>query len=62
MSDFWVNFATYGDPNGAVAGAWLPYDPRRKPYMKFGVAGAEAGEGLMKEGYEVLEQIYRKER
>ncbi len=62
MSDFWVNFSTYGDPNGAIAGAWLPYDPRRKPYMKFGVAGAETGEGLMKEGYEVLEQIYRKER
>jgi para-nitrobenzyl esterase len=41
----WVNFAATGDPNGAGAPAWDPYDPARDNYLEFG------GEGLQKTGW-----------
>jgi para-nitrobenzyl esterase len=36
MSTYWTNFAIGGDPNGAGAPAWTPYDPSAEPYLELG--------------------------
>jgi para-nitrobenzyl esterase len=36
MSDYWVNFATTGDPNGKGLPQWTPYNREAEPYMDFG--------------------------
>lgn len=36
MSNYWVNFATTGDPNGAGLTRWPAYDPKTEPYMEIG--------------------------
>jgi para-nitrobenzyl esterase len=36
MSDYWVNFATTGDPNGKGSPKWAPYDRETEAYLDFG--------------------------
>lgn len=36
MSDYWVNFARNGDPNGEGLPQWVPYDQSGKKAMEFG--------------------------
>jgi para-nitrobenzyl esterase len=36
MSNYWVNFATTGDPNGKSLPKWTPYDRETEAYMDFG--------------------------
>lgn len=36
MSNYWVNFATTGDPNGKGLPRWTPYNINDEPYMDFG--------------------------
>ncbi len=36
MSDYWVNFATTGDPNGKGLPKWTPYTPETESYLDFG--------------------------
>jgi carboxylesterase type B len=40
MSDYWVAFATSGDPNGPPGAGqrtqWPVYDPRRDNYLELG--------------------------
>ena len=36
MSDYWVNFATTGNPNRKGLPAWTAYDQKSEPYMEFG--------------------------
>jgi para-nitrobenzyl esterase len=38
MSDYWVNFATTGDPNGKGSPRWAPYDRETEAYLDFGGA------------------------
>ncbi len=35
-TNYWVNFATTGDPNGKVLPKWTPYDPSAEAYLDFG--------------------------
>ena len=36
MMQYWVNFATNGDPNGKAVPSWTPYDEANEPYMDLG--------------------------
>lgn len=38
MSNYWVNFATTGDPNGKGLPGWAPYDREKEAYLDFGDA------------------------
>jgi len=62
MSDYWVNFATYGNPNADSASTWKKYSTATKNYMEFGPEGSRPGEGLMQGSYEAFENHYAKER
>ena len=62
ISNYWVNFATYGDPNGESPGAWPRYSDQAKGYLEFAAEGAKPGVGLMQDSYELFESIYQQER
>lgn len=36
ISNYWVNFATYGHPNGDGQPLWVPYDKENEYYMELG--------------------------
>jgi carboxylesterase type B len=36
MTNYWVNFAKTGDPNGKGLPKWTPYNASDEPYMDFG--------------------------
>jgi para-nitrobenzyl esterase len=38
MSNYWVNFATAGDPNGKGLPEWAPYNRETEAYLDFGDA------------------------
>jgi para-nitrobenzyl esterase len=38
ISNYWVNFAATGDPNGSGLPKWPPYDARTETYMELGDA------------------------
>lgn len=62
MSDQWVRFASYGNPNGVAQVSWPNYSLDVKGYMEFGSKGSRANSGLMQGKYEVFEDIYQRER
>ena len=62
MSDQWVRFASYGNPNGVSPVSWPNYSLDVKGYMEFGSKGSRANSGLMQGKYEVFEDIYQRER
>ena len=35
LTDYWTNFATFGDPNGKDGGAWGPYSVEHPEFMLF---------------------------
>ena len=62
MSDYWVAFATSGDPNGAPSAGkwprWPAYDGRAGTYMELGPEIA-ARRGQRKTEYDVLDALAR---
>jgi hypothetical protein len=62
MSDYWVAFATSGDPNGAPSAGkwprWPAYDARADTYLELGPEIA-ARRGLLKTEYDVLDALAR---
>ena len=62
MSDYWINFAIYGNPNGNSFSSWKNYSGSTKDYMEFGAEGAKPGNGLMQGSYEAFEAHYARER
>jgi para-nitrobenzyl esterase len=41
MSDYWVHFATAGNPNGGSLAGWPEYDPQQERYLEFGASTDE---------------------
>jgi para-nitrobenzyl esterase len=62
ISDYWVTFATHGNPNGAAPGIWPAYSVEAKDYMEFGTPGSAPARGLMRDSYSVFERLYQQER
>jgi para-nitrobenzyl esterase len=55
MASYWVNFATFGDPNGKGLPAWAPYDVAGEPYMDLGDT-VQSRSHLLKPQLDALEQ------
>lgn len=49
MSQYWVNFAATGDPNGEGLPKWSPYNTDFEPYMELGDAIQEGRHLLLQE-------------
>ena len=58
MSDYWVNFATTGDPNGKGLPKWGPYDRETEAYMDFGDA-VQLRNRLLKEQLDFIERFQK---
>ena len=58
MSDYWVNFAKHGHPNGVNLPAWLPYDKDNEFYLELDLKPVTKQHLLKKrlDGLEVLLQ------
>ena len=56
ISDYWVNFARNGDPNGVDLPEWHPYDEREEHYMELGTE-LQAGQQLLKPQLDFLREV-----
>lgn len=69
MSDYWVNFARFGDPNGdpdlgqgsGSLPRWLPYTNAERHYMRFGET-VELDEDLMPENWALFDRVMDRRR
>ncbi len=59
MSNYWVNFAKTGDPNGKGLPKWTPYNASDEPYMDFGDV-VQVRNHLLKEQLDFLEQFQKR--
>ncbi len=59
MSNYWVNFAKTGDPNGKGLPKWTAYNTRDEAYMDFGDV-VQIRNHLLKEQLDFLEQFQRR--
>ena len=59
MSNYWVNFAKTGDPNGKGLPKWTPYSASDEPYMDFGDV-VQVRNHLLKEQLDFLEQFQKR--
>jgi para-nitrobenzyl esterase len=59
MSNYWVNFARTGDPNGKGLPKWAPYKTSDEPYMDFGDA-VQLRNHLLKAQLDFLEQFQKR--
>ncbi|MFN0124639.1 MAG: carboxylesterase/lipase family protein [Blastocatellia bacterium] len=56
MLQYWVNFATTGDPNGEGLPAWMPYQKDTEPYMDFSATPQQRNH-LLKPQLDMLERL-----
>jgi para-nitrobenzyl esterase len=59
MQNYWVNFATTGNPNGKGLPNWEAYTPSSEPYMDFGEA-AQLRNHLLKEQLDFIERFQKR--
>jgi para-nitrobenzyl esterase len=59
MSDYWVNFARTGDPNGKGLPTWPAYDAAAEPYLDLGDV-VQARNHLLKVQLDFLEQVQQR--
>jgi para-nitrobenzyl esterase len=59
MSNYWVNFAASGDPNGKGLPKWPPYNLEQEPYLNFGET-VQTGNHLLKAQLDFLEQFQQR--
>lgn len=56
ISNYWVNFAKTGNPNGAGLTQWEPYSPETEPYMELGDEPVP-GNNLLQAQLDFIEEI-----
>ena len=47
MSDYWLNFASTGDPNGEGLPLWAPCQLDEEPYLHFGDTVEAGNDGFL---------------
>lgn len=55
MQDYWINFATTGDPNGNGLPRWDHYSMKEEPYLDFGIP-VQVRHHLLKDKLDFLDQ------
>jgi para-nitrobenzyl esterase len=58
MSNYWINFATTGDPNGRGLPKWAPYNRETEAYLDFGGA-VQIRNHLLKAQLDFIEQFQK---
>ncbi len=61
MSDYWVNFATTGNPNKKGLPTWTNYDATSEPYIEFGNE-IKSGKQLLKKECDFFEAYFAMRR
>ena len=61
MSDYWVNFATTGNPNKPGLPAWTSYDEKSEPFIEFGEQ-IKPGNHLLKQENDFFEAWFASKR
>ena len=61
MSQYWVNFATTGDPNGKGLPTWTRYDEANEPYLALGDP-VQMKQHLLKAQLDALERAQQQRR
>jgi len=59
MSNYWINFATTGDPNGKGLPTWTPYSLETEPYLDFGDT-VQLRNHLLKDQLDFLERVQKR--
>lgn len=59
MSNYWVNFATTGDPNGKDLPRWTPYSEDTEPYLDLG-DDVRLRNHLLKDQLDFLERVQKR--
>src|SRR5215813_13404531 len=59
MSNYWVNFATAGDPNGKNLPEWTPYNRETEAYLDFGDS-VQLRDHLLKAKLDFIEQFQQR--
>ena len=57
MQDYWVQFATTGNPNRKGLPYWPAYDPKRDQLLELGEK-IQVKTGFRKERYDLLDKVY----
>ena len=59
ISQYWVNFATTGDPNGAGLPVWPQYDRESETAIEFGTDGTTVLSAVRKAKLDLFDRSYR---
>ena len=59
ISQYWVNFATTGNPNGAGLPAWPKYDREREAAIEFGAGGTVAVNAVRDAKLDLFDRSYQ---
>ena len=60
ISQYWVNFATTGDPNGAGLPTWPRYDREQEAAIEFGTDGTVAVSAVREAKLDLFDRSYRR--
>ena len=58
MSDYWLNFASTGDPNGEGLPLWAPYRLEEEPYMHFGDTVEPGSDGFLNREVDFFDRYF----
>ena len=58
MSDYWLNFASTGDPNGEGLPLWDPYRLQEEPYLHFGDSVRPGSSGFLNREFDFFDRYF----